>query len=221
MIEIPVPNIEEKGAKASSFVKTAQNMVINNQPAYEAAAHFLVGVKTLAKEIETDFKPAKEAANKAHKTICEQERKHLAPLTKTEKLVKDKMVVYEKEENERIRLQNLKDEKEAKSQDEERQLHEAEVLEALGEHKEAEKVLVLEQYVPPPAIPFTQPQTKGVSTKTIWKYKIVDETQIPREYMKVDDTKLSNVVKALGASTKIPGILVYSETVVSVRASKG
>jgi hypothetical protein len=71
---------------------------------------------------------------------------------------------------------------------------------------------VVETYVPPP------PKQQGISTRTVWKFRIVDEGAIPREYLLVDEAGIRKVVSALKGKTSIPGVEVYQEQVVVARA---
>lgn len=57
----------------------------------------------------------------------------------------------------------------------------------------------------------------GISVRIDRKFRITDETEIPREYTVVDEKKIAAVVKALGEQVNIPGIQFYEERIVSVR----
>lgn len=58
---------------------------------------------------------------------------------------------------------------------------------------------------------------EGVSFSDDWKAEIIDETMIPREYMKPDMQKIVGVASAMKEATDIPGIKVSCRKKVSVR----
>ena len=59
------------------------------------------------------------------------------------------------------------------------------------------------------------PKAEGTSVRTFWKYEIVDEAVIPREFLCVDDKALGAYVRQEKDSASIPGVRVYSATSVS------
>ncbi len=63
------------------------------------------------------------------------------------------------------------------------------------------------------------PKTEGVSTTTLWRWRVTDVDAIPREYLVPDEKLLNKVVRERKDSTRIPGIEVYSE--LNVSATRG
>jgi len=55
-----------------------------------------------------------------------------------------------------------------------------------------------------------------VSTARVWKYEIVDPSQIPEEYKVIDYAKITKVVKA--GCRNIPGVRIYEEETLRVMA---
>jgi len=55
-----------------------------------------------------------------------------------------------------------------------------------------------------------------VSTARVWKYEIVDPSQIPEEYKVIDYAKITKVVKA--GCRNIPGVRIYEEETIRVMA---
>lgn len=56
----------------------------------------------------------------------------------------------------------------------------------------------------------TTPQ--GLAEREDWTWRVIDETQIPRQYWVLDQTAISKVVKAMKDKTQIPGIEAVRET---------
>jgi len=59
----------------------------------------------------------------------------------------------------------------------------------------------------------------GVSTRTIWKYRITDAAAVPREWLVIDHATVQAYVNEHKAQSSIPGIEAYPDTSVSARAS--
>ena len=58
----------------------------------------------------------------------------------------------------------------------------------------------------------------GESTKKIWKYRITDETLIPREYLMPNDKALAGMASGTKGAIKIPGIEFYFENVMAIKS---
>lgn len=201
-----------------SLVKAGE-MIVANQEDLSRANDFLLSIKELRKEIDSVFGPVIEAAYKAHREAVAQKKKFEEPLAKAEQMVKQKIAGY-LEEVERIRRQQ--EEEKRKAEEEKRRIEE-EMLRKLAKAddesemekviKSAEKKLAKIEEVEV----IDKPQTVGLSMREVWKFEIVDEEAIPREFLVPDLAKIGKVVQQLKGETKIPGIRVYSEKVLSAR----
>ena len=68
-------------------------------------------------------------------------------------------------------------------------------------------------------VPIVAPKVEkvnGISTKTIWKFEIVDESIIPREYLQPNMEKIGAVARATKGTLTIIGIKIYSEETMAV-----
>lgn len=63
------------------------------------------------------------------------------------------------------------------------------------------------------------PKAQGVSTRDVWKWKVVNKDLIPREFMEPDEFKISAWVRNAKGSTEIPGIEVYKEQTTVIRSN--
>jgi len=52
---------------------------------------------------------------------------------------------------------------------------------------------------------------KGLQTRSIWKHRVVDAAQVPREYLMVNDKMLAAVATATKGSLHVPGVEFYEE----------
>jgi hypothetical protein len=115
----------------------------------------------------------------------------------------------------------------AKAEQEERFLQEAIKREQEGDKETADLILKAASELPPPevtvaipVIPVTPvepislapatPKVEGLSFTTTWKWEVIDISQVPRQYMKLDESAIGGVVRSLKEKTSIPGIRVYS-----------
>ena len=57
----------------------------------------------------------------------------------------------------------------------------------------------------------------GISTRKVWKFKIIDQNKIPREYMIPDEKYIGQIVRVSKGDREIPGIEIYSEDIISSR----
>jgi hypothetical protein len=121
------------------------------------------------------------------------------------------------EEAERARQKIIAEQRRA---EEEKRLAEAMALEAAGKKAAADAVLAKPIVVPPPppapvapppivTRPYIAPE--GASTRTNWKFTIVDESLIPREFLTPDLVKIGAHVRTHESKTNVPGIQAYPE----------
>lgn len=61
----------------------------------------------------------------------------------------------------------------------------------------------------------------GVSVRHVWRYEVIDETKVPREYLCVDFIKISQLTRGAGdRMPKVAGIRFFKEPIVSSRKTK-
>lgn len=58
-----------------------------------------------------------------------------------------------------------------------------------------------------------------LSSKTIWEYEVVDESKIPREFLKLDDKKVKDFIKK--GIREIPGLKITENTQTTMRIKNG
>jgi len=72
-------------------------------------------------------------------------------------------------------------------------------------------------------VPHVAKTTRGVMgtsrATTVKKWRLVDWTQVPDEFKQLDDTKIGKLVRA--GIAYIPGIEIYEEATLTVRANRG
>lgn len=213
----------EQGTK--NLEEAAKAIIVKNDGSLATADAFLKGVKVLQKEIDDTFDPMIAKAHETHMATIAQKKKYEWPLRQAEKHLKAQIGPYlvEKERalreaRERARREKEEAERKAREAEEERR-EEARRLERLGKIEEAKKVIekplptieVKKQEAPIPPAP------KGIHTKKIWKWRLLDISLVPREYLKLDEVKIGSLVRATKGKFKIAGIETYSEDIVATR----
>lgn len=83
-------------AKTNSVAMQALTLVIKDEKTFDQSTTMLEAIKGLKKEIVDFIKPIKEAANKAHKTACAQEKKLTEPLDEATDALKAGRLAYAK-----------------------------------------------------------------------------------------------------------------------------
>ena len=63
------------------------------------------------------------------------------------------------------------------------------------------------------------PKVDGISIRSAYSFEIVDESKLPREYLKPDEIKIRRVVTAMGNNIVIPGVKIFESDTLAV--SKG
>lgn len=216
--EITVPNYSMEKMDLS---KKAGAIMVTDAASYEVAAEFLKAVKGLAKKVDETFDPIIKKQHEAHKEAITQKKRHAEPLEKIEKLVKDKMTTWWKE-NERLRaIEQAKLEAAEKKRLEDEALNMAGSLEAQGENEEANNVLQ-NAIDTRPVVESTieQPKVAGVSMRKVLKYRIIDATAVKRDFLIPDDKAITKIVQGMGvkAEALVGGIQVYEDVITSSRS---
>lgn len=89
-------------------------------------------------------------------------------------------------------------------------------ISAYVEQQRAAQVAALQAGEHATALATEQPtMPAGVSTRTVWRFEIVDPEAVPREFLVIDGAKIAQHVTAHKGNTSIPGIRVYADTDVS------
>ena len=217
-------------ASSQALVEQAKSVSVTSPAAQEQASELLQAIAQMRKEIADTFKPMKDAAFKAHRTVCDQEKNLDAPLLEAERRLKNAIggfiaeqqrLAREAEEAERRRLQEDADRK-AQEESQRLAIEDAVALEAEGRVEEAEAVLANPvpvapvRVAPAPVVPDVA-RVKGVSSRTVWKFRILDETKIPRDYLLVNEQAIRAVVARTNGKIQIPGVEVYADQQVAVR----
>ena len=220
--------VEKVAQKSALLVQNASSIKVIDVTTQKQASDILLAIASMRREISDTFKPMKEAAFRAHRTICEQEKKHDEPLAKAESAVKSQIGSFVEEQKRLAReadeaaRQAAKEEAErlARVEAEQRAIDDAVALEAMGDTKGAEAVLAHPapapvRYVAPAPVAPAIAQIAGISTREDWDFRITNESLIPRAYLLVNETAIRALGKSTKGKAKIEGVEFYPKQVVS------
>lgn len=208
-ITVPTPGPAHQ-IRANELQAAAKALLIRNPDEYEGAAEFLKGVKGAAAAIEEERVKLKKPILDAGRGIDNFFKAPLLALSEAEKTVKQKLVVYSNEQEKKQREEQAAAEARARK---EREALEEKARKAQEEGK-LERAAMLEERavsVVAPVIDRTPQKVAGINYREVWKFQIVDEAKVPRQYCSVDETKIRKVVQALKSDTQIEGVRVYME----------
>ena len=217
-----------------AVISQANAITVADAEEYEMACSFLTMIATRKKQVGETFDPIVQKAHAAWKEAIAQRDKFLKPLEQAEVDVKRKVTTWRIEEERKRRDEEGRLSAIAKAEAEERALAEAAALEANGEPELAAMVLQDAAEAPAPvvvAMP-TVPKQEGIAKKTNWKWrykggeaaallalvKAVAADPNLIGYLCVNETAVGATVRAQKNITRLPGIEVYPEESVSVRA---
>ena len=183
------------------FAEEAKDKHISNQTELEEAAFVLKEIKGRQKRVKEIFGPIKDKTHKAWKEVCDQENGYLNPLKQAESFLKNKMSVYQTEQDRIRREEEKRLQEEARKKEETRR---KEQVEKTGDKSILEKPIIVAQVkVQAPERP------KGTSFIEKWNFKIVDPDKIPKEFLVIDEKSIASIVRVKKGNTNIPGVEVY------------
>ncbi|HEY9874609.1 MAG TPA: hypothetical protein V6D12_14310 [Candidatus Obscuribacterales bacterium] len=218
---IDVSRSNEALKETETMLSDARLVVIKNQEQYNAAVETLKIIKAKAKDLEIERKRITTPLDAAKSAIMDLFRKPTEYLAEAEKIVKTACVAYTTEQ-ERIRLeQERKLQEEARKAEEKRKREleeQAKKWEAKGNAEKAEekRQMAEEVYVPTPVVPVQVEKAANESYREIWKFRIVDESLIPREYLVVDEKLLGQTARNGKGKIKVPGVEFFSERTLAI-----
>ena len=204
------PSADTLKPQVSTIIEGANAIVIKSHEDNEKAGALLQGIKAMRKKVAELLDPVVASAHAAWKKAIALRDSFDDPLARVETDVKGKVRDF-LQEQERLRLaeeQRKNAEAEAKAEED------ALLMEAIGDSEAAEEIRQ-EPVAPVVISPVAKPE--GVTIAANWKFRIIDASLIPREFLKVDEVKLGQVVRAMKEATDIPGVEAYDAGSVRVR----
>lgn len=182
--------------QATKALTAAQELAIASQEDMVKATDILSKIKTVGKMIkerkEAITRPLMESLNSVRDLFRPIESNHV----EAEKIIKTKMLAWQDAEDKRAEAERAKVAARVEK----------------GTMKPETAVEKMEQIQDAPVT--TKGKVGTVSTKIIKKYRVTDESKLPREFLTPD---MGKITEALKAGQAVPGAEMYEEKVISAR----
>jgi len=214
--EKPADKISEAAQRAIVMRDGSLKFFVKDDATYQTATNGLKNIKGVRKMIKDLLDPMVKRAYDAYKKDLAQMKEIESPLDEAERHLKNQMAKYidQKERESREAERKAREETDAKMREAEKASDEGRTTEADIALQEAAQMEV----APPPVI--SAPTVSGAHSTKRWAYEIQDPDQVPREYLTVDEGKISAIArttKNTETPQAIPGVKFYLKTGISVR----
>jgi len=208
-IDMEIQKIEKE---STALITTAGQFNIINNDVYVEAMNFAKSIKLLVKEVEDTFDPVVSKAHSTWKEAIAQKNKHLEPLNQALALLDGKGKTFRREQ-ELIRLEAERKARELAQKEADRLAKQAAKAAESGKEAKAEELQqrAEELKASTPIVESKVSKIAGIPIRTNYKFKMIDEKLIPREYLTPDTVKIGQVVRATKGTLSIPGIEIYTE----------
>ena len=217
LAELDRPDVKKLTTEAGSLAANYEDFAVTNAIGYRDAAEDLKIIKGQLNQVNEKRLEITRPMDAAKKAVMDFFKPVVSRLEDAERHVKRAMVEWKAEEDRKAReAQRLEQERARKR--EEKLRKEAEAKREAG--KEARADILEDRAEATQAAPVAPaaPKVEGISTRKVWKFEVLDKTQLPAEYLIANEKAIGGVVRALKGDTNIPGVRVYSEDVVSARS---
>jgi hypothetical protein len=213
-----LPEVRELETTVNDLATYARDFKVTTAEQYSAAGADLTRIKAARKRLDDIRTGITRPMDAAKKAVMDFFRAPGEKLDQAERAIKRAMVDFT-EEQERLRLEEQRRADEAARKERDRLAAQAARAAESGKIEKAEQLQARAATVVAPVISREPPKVTGVSTRDVWKFEIVNEMEVPREYLMVDESKIRKVVGALKGETRIAGVRVWPEKSIAAGAA--
>ncbi len=205
----------------SACVLWSQANTVTDAPSFQATATHLQNIKVSQKLANEFFDPPIKQAYDLHKMLVGRKKLLTGPLEQSESLDKQKMLNYQRAEQEKAaaeqrRLQAIAD------ADARKERERLEKLAAAAKKPETQQryAEAAASVAPAPVVHVASaaPKVAGLSTRTIWRCRVIDPMAIPREFLMVDEAKLAGYAKSMKEMARVAGCEFYPDQSLASKA---
>lgn len=183
--------LEESLKESVTFLGIVKEHEITGPDEYEQVTEFLKVTKHKMKLLDQERSVSVKPLNDQVREINQWFKKPLDKLKEIEVALKKMLTSYQ-----------------VKQREEQEKLLAA-AASASTEHVEAQALILAATKQAPPTV-------SGLSVREVWQWQVTDLSLIPHEFFSLDHSKLDAAVR--NGAREIPGVRVYKDTRVSVRA---
>jgi len=207
MLDLNTTQIEQEVSTELS----KPTIAVVSQESYMLANDVIARFQGVKKNIQEFFAEPKKKASEAHKAICAMEKKMLAPVEAKIAELKDETTRWYAAEQERIRA-----EEERRRKDAEELARLAAEAEQTGDTDMAQEAVLAATLAESSVT--VMPKVQGTSMREAWRAVVTDITQVPREYLVVNQSALDALARATKGAVNLPGVKFEKYYVNSTKA---
>jgi len=203
---------------AEGILVLAQGYAIDSVQMFELAADELKSIKAKAKDLDDRRKAITKPLDEAKARVMDLFRRPLELLGQAEALLKRAMLGFQQAQEQKRREAEAEARRVAAAE-QERLRKEAEkaarAAEKKGNVEAAEQLRANVPVVPVPTVAIEAPKVKGISTRTVWKARVLDANKVPRQYLVVNEKMLNDLAQATKGAVAVDGVEFYSEEIMA------
>ena len=208
------PQIKALANTTDSMAGAYDGFAVTTTEEYTAGADALKSIKGQLAHINAERLKLTRPLDESKKRIMAFFRQFTERMETAERSVKFGLLEY-KQEQDRLAREQQRLERERAEKREAKLRGEAE--KAREKERDARADILEDRADSAIAAPVVSeaPTVKGISTRKIWRFEIIDPNAVPMVYKIIDEKKIGGVVRAMKADTSIPGVRVYAEEVMA------
>lgn len=229
-VELEAKELQAVEQEINPVLLQAGSLAVTNAEQYQGAADFLKQLKDAQKRVTDFFSPIKKKAHEAWKSITAKESEVLTPLKNAESTVKNKMLTYQRQEEEKRQAEQRRLQAEADARarkEQERLMKKAEQMKT-PEKQEEYRQAAEEVQAPVVAVQSEAPKVAGISTRKTWKAEVTDKKAFVEAalkddnllaFLEIDMSKMNKLAAATKGQISYPGIKFFEETSMASRGA--
>lgn len=208
------PQVKALAAETNTLAVSYDGFAVATTEEYTSGAEALKSIKGQLSRINDERLKLTRPLDESKKRIMEFFRQFTDRMESAERQVKSGLLAYKQEQDRKAREQQRLERERAEKR--EAKLRE-EAEKAREKERDARADILEDRADSQIAAPVVSeaPTVKGISTRKIWRFEIVDRAAVPDTFKSIDEKKIGAVVRALKAEANIPGVKVYAEEVMA------
>jgi hypothetical protein len=193
-------------------------VTVTDPRSYALAGEHLQGLAALSKEIVAYFKDDKARAYALWKSQCKKESDALCRIDDAAARLRAERQTWKAAQDRLQRDAEQRAALAAQQQQQARLLAEAALLEQ--QHQPELAAAVVEEAISAPAPVVVLPSfvPKDLPKRTLYKWRVVNEALVPREFLTLNEKRLTGYATSMKGAARVPGVQFYTEEIDIVRA---
>jgi hypothetical protein len=194
-------------------------VTVTDARSYALAGEHLQGLAALSKEIVAYFKDDKARAYALWKSQCKKEADALCRIDDASQRLRGERQTWKAEQDRLLREAEQQAARQAQQEEQARLLAEAALLEE--QHQPELAAAIVEEAISAPAPVVVLPSCvpKDLPKRTLYKWRVLDARLVPRDFLTLDEAKLTAYASAMKNAAKVPGIQFYTKDIDVVRTT--